>query len=177
MLEQVNLVDRKEDTIGSYSGGMRQRIGIAQTLLHTPQIMVVDEPTAGLDPVERIRFRNLLARLSKDRIVIFSTHIVEDVAGSCNRLAVINNGQCVYAGTPQVMREQARGKVWEAVLEEDFFNDLEHDLNVITHLRTPAGIRVHFLANEAPTQFEAKQVDPSLEDAYIYLLGEHRGVA
>jgi|TARA_B100000678_G_scaffold216849_1_gene184165 multidrug efflux pump subunit AcrB/ABC-type multidrug transport system ATPase subunit len=177
VLEQVNLVDRKEDTIGSYSGGMRQRIGIAQTLLHTPQIMVVDEPTAGLDPVERIRFRNLLARLSKDRIVIFSTHIVEDVAGSCNRLAVINNGQCVYAGTPQVMREQARGKVWEAVLEEDFFNDLEHDLNVITHLRTPAGIRVHFLANEAPTQFEAKQVDPSLEDAYIYLLGEHRGVA
>jgi len=119
----------------------------------------------------------LLARLSKDRIVIFSTHIVEDVAGSCNRLAIINNGQCIYAGTPQVMREQARGKVWEAVLEEDFFNDLEHDLNLITHLRTPAGIRVHFLSDEAPAQFKAEQVDPSLEDAYIYLLGQHRGAA
>jgi ABC-type multidrug transport system ATPase subunit len=177
VLEQVNLGDRKDDKIGSYSGGMRQRIGIAQTLLHTPQIMVVDEPTAGLDPVERIRFRNLLARLSKDRIVIFSTHIVEDVAGSCNRLAVINNGQCIYEGTPQVMREQARGKVWEAVLDEDFFDDLEDDLDVITHLRTPAGIRVHFLADKAPAAFEAEQVDPSLEDAYIYLLGEHRSVA
>ena len=177
VLEQVNLVDRKDDTIGSYSGGMRQRIGIAQTLLHTPRIMVVDEPTAGLDPVERIRFRNLLARLSKDRIVIFSTHIVEDVAGSCNRLAVVNNGQCIYTGTPQAMREQARGKVWEAVLDEDFFHDLEHDLDVISHLRTPAGIRVRFLAEEAPEEFDAEHVDPSLEDAYIYLLGEHRRAA
>ncbi|MCH7824779.1 MAG: ATP-binding cassette domain-containing protein, partial [Acidobacteria bacterium] len=177
VLEQVNLVDRKDDPIGSYSGGMRQRIGIAQTLLHTPRIMVVDEPTAGLDPVERIRFRNLLARLSKDRIVIFSTHIVEDVAGSCNQLAVINDGQCVYTGTPQAMREQARGKVWEAVLDEDFFHDLEHDLDVISHLRTPAGIRVRFLAEEAPADFEAEHVDPTLEDAYIYLLGEHRRAA
>ena len=177
VLEQVNLVDRKDDAIGSYSGGMRQRIGIAQTLLHTPQIMVVDEPTAGLDPVERIRFRNLLARLSKDRIVIFSTHIVEDVAGSCNRLAVINNGQCVYAGTPQLMREKAQGKVWEAVLDEDFFHDLEAELDVISHLRTPAGIRVRFLAEGAPAEFEAAHVEPTLEDAYIYLLGEHRRAA
>ena len=75
------------------------------------------------------------------------------------------------------MREQAQGKVWEAVLEEDFFNDLEQDLDLITHLRTPAGIRVHFLSDEAPAQFEAEQVDPSLEDAYIYLLGQHRGAA
>jgi len=177
VLEQVNLLDRKDDPIGSYSGGMRQRIGIAQTLLHTPQIMVVDEPTAGLDPVERIRFRNLLARLSKDRIVIFSTHIVEDVAGSCNRLAVINSGRCIYEGTPETMRQEARGKVWEAVLDEDFFHQLEAELNVITHLRTPAGIRVRFLADEAPEEFAAEHVEPTLEDAYIYLLGEHRRAA
>jgi ABC-type multidrug transport system ATPase subunit len=177
VLEQVNLTDRKDDSIGSYSGGMRQRIGIAQTLLHTPQIMVVDEPTAGLDPVERIRFRNLLARLSKDRIVIFSTHIVEDVAGSCNQLAVINGGRCIYTGTPEVMREQARGKVWEAVMDEDFFNELESELDVIEHLRTPAGIRVRFLAGDAPAEFAAEHVEPTLEDAYIYLLGEHRRAA
>jgi len=177
VLEQVNLTDRMDDNIGSYSGGMRQRIGIAQTLLHTLQIMVVDEPTAGLDPVERIRFRNLLARLSKDRVVIFSTHIVEDVAGSCNRLAVINSGRCIYTGTPETMRQQARGRVWEAVLDEDFFHDLEADLNVITHLRTPAGIRVRFIANEEPDEFSAEHVEPTLEDAYIYLLGEHRRTA
>jgi len=177
VLEQVNLTDRKDDAIGSYSGGMRQRIGIAQTLLHTPQIMVVDEPTAGLDPVERIRFRNLLARLSKDRIVIFSTHIVEDVAGSCNRLAVISAGRCIYAGTPQAMRLQAQGKVWEAVLDEDYFHELENELAVITQFRTPQGIRVRFLAEEAPTAFPAEQVEPTLEDAYIYLLGEHRRAA
>ncbi|MGD8330787.1 MAG: ABC transporter ATP-binding protein, partial [Acidobacteriota bacterium] len=134
-------------------------------------------PTAGLDPVERIRFRNLLARLSKDRIVIFSTHIVEDVAGSCNRLAVISSGRCIYAGTPQVMREQAVGKVWEAVLDEDYFHSLENDLAVITQFRTPQGIRVRFLAEEAPTAFAAEQVEPTLEDAYIYLLGRHRRAA
>ncbi len=177
VLEQVNLTDRMDDPIGSYSGGMRQRIGIAQTLLHTPQIMVVDEPTAGLDPVERIRFRNLLARLSKDRIVIFSTHIVEDVAGSCNRLAVISSGRCIYSGTPDVMREKARGKVWEAVLDEDFFHDLEAQLDVITHLRTPAGIRVRFISEQEPSAFEAEHVEPTLEDAYIYLLGEYRRAA
>jgi len=176
-LEQVNLADRKDDTIGSYSGGMKQRIGIAQTLLHMPQIMVVDEPTAGLDPVERIRFRNLLARLSKDRIVIFSTHIVEDIAGSCNRLAIINGGRCIYAGTATEMREQASGRVWEAVLDEDFFHQVERDLDIITHLRTPAGIRVRFLAAEAPAGFAAEHVEPTLEDAYIYLLGEHRRAA
>ena len=176
-LEQVNLVDRKDDPIGSYSGGMKQRIGIAQTLLHMPQIMVVDEPTAGLDPVERIRFRNLLARLSKDRIVIFSTHIVEDIAGSCNQLAVINGGRCIYEGTPNSMRAQADGHVWEAVLEEGFFHEIEAGLEVITHLRTPAGIRVRFLAPEQPADFDADRVEPTLEDAYIFLLGEHRRAA
>ncbi len=176
-LEQVNLVDRRDDSIGSYSGGMKQRIGIAQTLLHMPRIMVVDEPTAGLDPVERIRFRNLLARLSKDRIVIFSTHIVEDVAGSCNQLAVLNSGRLIYMGSPQSMREQARGYVWEAVMDEDTFHAIEEDLQLITHLRTPAGIRVRFLADGPDPSLEAQHVDPTLEDAYIYLLGEHRKAA
>ena len=176
-LEQVNLLDRKHDLIGTYSGGMKQRIGIAQMLLHMPQIMIVDEPTAGLDPVERIRFRNLLARLSKDRIVIFSTHIVEDIAGSCNRLAVINSGRCIYTGSPDAMRVLAQGKVWEAVLDDEVFHQVEADLDIITHLRTPAGIRVRFLVTESPPDFTAVDVEPTLEDAYIYLLGEHRRAA
>ena len=176
-LEQVNLVDRKDDPIGSYSGGMKQRIGIAQTLLHMPRIMVVDEPTAGLDPIERIRFRNLLARLSKDRIVIFSTHIVEDVAGSCNQLAVLNGGRLIYTGSPQSMREQARGRVWETVMDEDDFHAIEEDLQVITHLRTPAGIRVRFLADDPDPSLQAEHVDPTLEDAYIHLLIEQRKAA
>ena len=94
-----------------------------------------------------------------------------------DRLAVINSGRCIYSGTPEEMREQARGKVWEAVMEEDFFHELESELDVITHLRTPAGIRVRFLAADAPTEFEAEHVEPTLEDAYIYLLGEHRRAA
>ncbi len=175
-LQQVHLDDRKDDLIGSYSGGMRQRVGIAQTLLHTPRVIVVDEPTAGLDPVERIRFRNLLARLSQDRIVIFSTHIVEDVAGSCNRLAVLNRGRVLYSGTPRSMRELARDRVWEAVLEEDDFHEIEPELRLISHLRTPAGIRARFLARQPIHGLVAEPVEPTLEDAYLQLLQESRGL-
>jgi len=176
-LQQVHLEDRKDDLIGSYSGGMRQRVGIAQTLLHTPRVIVVDEPTAGLDPVERIRFRNLLARLSQDRIIIFSTHIVEDVAGSCNRLAVLNKGRVLYSGTPRSMRELARDRVWEAVLSEDDFHEAEPDLRLISHLRTPAGIRARFLARQPMQGLAAEPVEPTLEDAYLQLLQESRGLA
>ncbi|MFQ5742478.1 MAG: efflux RND transporter permease subunit [Acidobacteriota bacterium] len=173
-LAQVHLSDRMDDRIGSYSGGMRQRIGIAQTLLHMPQIMVVDEPTAGLDPIERIRFRNLLARLSQDRIVIFSTHIVEDVAGSCNRVAVLNDGRILYVGTPREMRGLAAGKVWEVVVPEASFDGVERQRKLISHLRTPAGVRARFLSEEPVEGLGAQPVEPTLEDAYIYLLEAHR---
>jgi ABC-type multidrug transport system ATPase subunit len=167
-LEQVNLWDRRDDPIGSFSGGMKQRVGIAQTLLHLPQIIVVDEPTAGLDPLERIRFRNLLARFSQEKIIIFSTHIVEDIAGSCNRLAVLNHGKVLYTGTPIEMRDLARDKVWEALLPDQRFEALERDLDMITHVRVPDGIRVRFLATDPIP--EARAATPTLEDAYLYLL-------
>jgi ABC-type multidrug transport system ATPase subunit len=171
-LDQVNLLDRKDDPIGSFSGGMRQRVGIAQTLLHMPQIIVVDEPTAGLDPIERIRFRNLLARVSQDRIVIFSTHIVEDISGSCNRLAVLNQGHLLYSGTPRSMRDLAHQHVWETVVPEAEFVRVERQLRLISHMRTPAGIRARFLA--ASPSIAAEAVEPTLEDAYIYLLEQGR---
>ncbi|MDA0712014.1 MAG: efflux RND transporter permease subunit, partial [bacterium] len=139
-LEQVNLLDRKDDLIGAFSGGMKQRVGIAQTLLHLPKIIVVDEPTAGLDPLERIRFRNLLARFSQDHIVIFSTHIVEDISGSCNKLAVLDHGRVVYTGTPGEMRDLAKGHVWEATVRDEEFAKMEAEFEMITHVRTPGGI-------------------------------------
>ena len=169
-LEQVNLDGRQNDPIGSFSGGMKQRVGIAQTLLHLPQIIVVDEPTAGLDPVERIRFRNLLARISQERIVLFSTHIVEDISGSCNRLAVLNAGRILYEGTPQAMRDLARGHAWEAVVSEEALSRIDAQVNVISHLRAPDGIRVRFLAADAVPGIAAAPVEPTLEDAYIYVL-------
>ena len=173
-LAQVNLLERRDDPIGSFSGGMRQRVGIAQTLLHLPRIVVVDEPTAGLDPVERIRFRNLLARVSQERIVIFSTHIVEDISGSCNRLAVLNRGRLLYSGTPSDMQDLARGRVWEAVVPEEGFARVTQDLSLITHVRTPAGIRARFLAREPVPDLEVRPAEPTLEDAYIHLLEEGR---
>ena len=167
-LTLVNLYGRKDDRIGSFSGGMKQRVGIAQTLLHLPQIIVVDEPTAGLDPLERIRFRNLLARFSQDRVVIFSTHIVEDIAGSCNRLAVLNRGEVIYTGTPEDMRALAQDRVWEAVVDDRGLEHLQKERDVISHVRTPEGIRLRFLSEEpAP---DALSTAPSLEDAYLFLL-------
>jgi len=170
-LQQVNLEERQDDAIGSFSGGMKQRVGIAQTLLHLPQIIVVDEPTAGLDPVERIRFRNLLARISQERIVIFSTHIVEDISGSCNRLAVLASGRILYQGTPRTMRDLASGHVWETVVAEEGFEQVDREVRVISHLRTPEGIRARFLAAEGWRGLDAVPVDPTLEDAYLHLLG------
>jgi len=176
-LEQVNLTDRMDDPVGSFSGGMRQRVGIAQTLLHMPQIIIVDEPTAGLDPMERIRFRNLLARVSQERIVIFSTHIVEDISGSCNKLAVLNRGQVLYSGSPQEMRVLAQDKTWESVLPEDRFTKIENELSAISHLRTPDGVRVRYLSDDPPNDLEPVAVDPTLEDAYLYLLRHGRTAA
>ena len=112
VLEAVHMYENKDKKIGGFSGGMKQRIGIAQTLLNLPRILVVDEPTAGLDPRERIRFRNLLVELSRNRIVIFSTHIIEDIASSCNQVGVINKGSLKYHGTPSEMVEIAKDVTW-----------------------------------------------------------------
>ncbi len=170
ILEEVNLLDRIDDQIGTFSGGMRQRVGIAQTLLHQPQIIVVDEPTAGLDPIERIRFRNLLSKLSQDRVVLFSTHIVEDISGSCNQLAVLNRGQVLYNGAPEAMRSVADGRVWEALIPEEEFQRRESSLDLITHVRSPGGIRARFIAELCPDGLDATSPSPNLEDAYVCLL-------
>jgi multidrug efflux pump subunit AcrB/ABC-type multidrug transport system ATPase subunit len=169
VLDSVNMLDRKDEKIGSFSGGMKQRIGIAQILLHLPRILVVDEPTAGLDPRERIRFRNLLVQLSRERIVLFSTHIIEDIASSCNQLAVIDKGALKYQGSPQDMVRYAQGLVWEYVMPATEFDQVEAGQLVVNHLREGDHIRVRCISTEKPVA-EAVPVEPVLEDAYLCLL-------
>jgi len=166
VLKETNMYDRKDQKIGSFSGGMKQRIGIALILLHLPKILIVDEPTAGLDPKERIRFRNLLVELSKNRIVIFSTHIIEDIASSCNQVAIINKGELKYYGDPIEMVSMADKKVWMFDIPRDEFEQYLDIKRVINHIPNNNVIRVRYLSSEKPYN-TAVLVEPNLEDAYL----------
>ncbi len=169
VLQAVHMTTHRDEKLGSFSGGMKQRIGIAQILLHLPRILVVDEPTAGLDPRERIRFRNLLVELSRDRIVIFSTHIIEDVASSCNQVAVVRSGELVYLGAPADMAHKAKDKVWMAEMTIEEFDAFNKKYRIIHHMRDGDRIRVRFIADEAVAD-QARSVKANLEDAYLWLL-------
>lgn len=169
VLKAVHMDEHQHKKIGSFSGGMKQRIGIAQILLHLPKILVVDEPTAGLDPLERIRFRNLLVELSRERIVIFSTHIIEDIASSCNKLAVLISGNIQYIGSPTTMAELAQGKVWEFHLTPDEFESEKENYLIVHHMREGNLIRVKCLSDVLP-RLDAVQVRANLEDAYLWLM-------
>lgn len=169
VLESVHMWDQRNKKIGAYSGGMKQRIGIAQVLLHLPRILVVDEPTAGLDPRERIRFRNLLVELSRSRVVIFSTHIIEDISSSCNTMAVINRGEVLFNGTPREMTEIARGRVWKSTLPADRFEEDTKDMLVVHHMKDGERIRARCISAEKPFD-DAVEEHPLLEDAYLWLL-------
>lgn len=173
VLGSVHMLENQDKRIGSFSGGMKQRIGIAQILLHLPKILVVDEPTAGLDPRERIRFRNLLVELSRDRVVIFSTHIIEDISSSCNYMAVINRGNVVYKGTPREMANEAEGKVWRFSIPSERFEEITKQMVVIHHMREGSSIRVRCLSAEKPTA-DAINESPLLEDAYLWLIKTKR---
>ncbi|MFH0759166.1 MAG: efflux RND transporter permease subunit [Bacteroidota bacterium] len=169
VLDSVHMWDERNKRIGSYSGGMKQRIGIAQVLLHLPRILVVDEPTAGLDPRERIRFRNLLVELSTSRVVIFSTHIIEDISSSCTTMAVIDRGEVLFHGTPREMTGLARGKVWKTTLPADRFEEVSRSLQVVHHMRDGDQIRFRCISAEKPFE-DAREEHPLLEDAYLWLL-------
>lgn len=169
VLKSVHMYERRKEKIGSFSGGMKQRIGIAQILLHLPRILVVDEPTAGLDPRERIRFRNLLVELSRERIVIFSTHIIEDIASSCNQVAVINRGRVKYTGTPSNMVHLAKDLVWQFDVPARDFDKMPNKQMVIHHMRQDDKIRVRMLSKTQPDP-NAVVAKPMLEDAYLCLI-------
>jgi ABC-type multidrug transport system ATPase subunit len=165
--------EHRKKKIGTYSGGMKQRIGIAQVLLHLPRILVVDEPTAGLDPRERIRFRNLLVELSRSRIVIFSTHIIEDISSSCTAMAVINRGEVLFSGTPAEMTDIARGRVWKVSLDAGTFEEATRDKVIIHHMRDGSRVRARCLSGERPFEGAEPEV-PMLEDAYLWLLQKNK---
>jgi len=169
VLDAVHMYENKDKKIGGFSGGMKQRIGIAQTLLNLPKILIVDEPTAGLDPRERIRFRNLLVELSKNRIIIFSTHIIEDIASSCNQVGVINKGCLKYNGTPMEMLQIAKDVTWTFEISAEEFAKISDELIIVHHIKNGENIRVRCLSQNKPTE-NAVKTSPLLEDSYLWLL-------
>ncbi|HUS85717.1 MAG TPA: efflux RND transporter permease subunit [Bacteroidales bacterium] len=169
VLKSVHMDERKDEKIGSYSGGMKQRIGIAQILLHLPRILVVDEPTAGLDPRERIRFRNLLVELSRERVVVFSTHIIEDISSSCTKVAVLDKGYLKYLGHPSDMAKAAVGHVWQFSVPADKFREVSTDKLIVHHMSENGNIKARCISKDKPSE-NAIEVTPNLEDAYLWLL-------
>jgi len=169
VLKAVHMEERRNDKIASYSGGMKQRMGIAQILLHLPRILVVDEPTAGLDPRERIRFRNLLVELSRERVVIFSTHIIEDISSSCKQVAVLNKGKLRYFGQPIDMTKEAEGHVWQFRIPATDFGAFVEKHLVVHHMSEGENVRLRVISENSPWE-GAVNATPNLEDAYLWLL-------
>jgi ABC-type multidrug transport system ATPase subunit len=167
LLDLVNLSDVRKRPLGKYSGGMRQRVGIAQALLNDPRLLIVDEPTAGLDPEERVRFRNLLGELAGDRIVILSTHVVSDIEAVADDIAVMAAGTLRRRGTVGQLLSGVAGSVWETVIAPaELVEFRQHHLTSRT-LRIPDGIRVRVLATHPPSD-DATSVPADLEDAYLW---------
>ncbi|MBD3265689.1 ATP-binding cassette domain-containing protein, partial [bacterium] len=167
-LDMVNLQNKKTIPVGQFSGGMMRRIGLAQIFVQPPKVLIVDEPTVGLDPMERVRFRNLLSQLSQDRIVILSTHIVEDVAHSCKQLAIMDEGTIRTVGSPDNLIAGVQGKVWEILVpNQNEWRDYRHRYHVVSQSQTIRGLQMRIVAETPPMQ-EAKNVEPTLEDAYLY---------
>jgi ABC-2 type transport system ATP-binding protein len=170
LLEIANLKDAAKRPLGSYSGGMKQRVGIAQALLNDPQLLIVDEPTVGLDPEERVRFRNLLSDLSGERIVILSTHIVSDVEATATRIALVHKGQLLCESAPEDLLRELEGKVWEWMVHSDDLPALKQKYIVSGTIRRSDGVQVRVVSSSQP-EAQAHSVSPSLEDAYLYFIG------
>ncbi|ATY84021.1 ABC transporter ATP-binding protein [Kyrpidia spormannii] len=173
VVEQVHLADRVSDKVKTYSGGMRQRLGIAQALLGDPQVLIVDEPTAGLDPEERVRFRNLLATLALHKTVILSTHIVGDIESSCRRVGVLDQGRLVLAGSLGDLQAFAEGKVWEVRVGEERLPELAR-WQLISTRQEGSEVVCRVIADEPPLS-GARTVEPTLEDGYLALLSRRGG--
>jgi len=174
LLELVNLTEAARRPLGGYSGGMRQRIGIAQALLNDPQLLIVDEPTAGLDPEERLRFRNLLSELSGERIVILSTHIVSDIEAVATQIAVIRAGRLVTCQAPEALLGSVEGRVWEVVVPSGELAALRQFHLVSSTAHRADGVHARVIAECAPAP-AARQLEPTLEDAYLHALAVDRG--
>jgi ABC-2 type transport system ATP-binding protein len=166
LLEMVRLSDVANRKLKTYSGGMKRRVGIAQALLGNPKLIIVDEPTAGLDPEERVRFRNMLSDTAARCTVILSTHVIEDISHSCNDLAIINKGGVLFRGAPSELIGAARGKVWTILTQGERPNG---GLSVVSTLQLQNGVQYRVIGTPG-TQYSAAPVEPSLEDGYIWMM-------
>ncbi len=170
LLQLTNLVEAAKRPLGGYSGGMKQRVGIAQALLNDPQLLIVDEPTVGLDPEERVRFRNLLSDLSGERIVILSTHIVSDVEATATQIALVNKGQLLREAAPENLLSELENKVWEWTVHSDNLPALKQKHIVSGTIRRSDGVQVRVVSTDKPDS-NAQNVSPNLEDAYLFFIG------
>jgi len=175
LLAFVNLIEARKRPLGEYSGGMKQRIGIAQALLNDPKILIVDEPTVGLDTEGRVRFRHLLAELAGDRVVILSTHIVSDVEAAANDIAIINRGHLVVRSSPEELLQSVEGKVWDWVIPSAELTQAKQNHLISSIVRRGDGLHTRVVAETRPALEAQPSSSPTLEEAYLYCISSHRG--
>jgi ABC-2 type transport system ATP-binding protein len=175
LLAFVNLLEARKRPLGDYSGGMKQRIGIAQALLNDPRILIVDEPTVGLDTEGRVRFRHLLAELAGDRVVILSTHIVSDVEATANDIAIINRGHLLVRSSPEELLQSVEGKVWDWVIPSAELTDAKQSHLISSIVRRGDGLHTRVVAETSPADEARPASSPNLEEAYLYCISSHRG--
>ena len=174
LLRLVNIADAGKLPLGRYSGGMKQRVGIAQALLNDPKLLIVDEPTVGLDPEERVRFRHLLSDLSGDRIVVLSTHIVSDVEAAATEIALINRGRLLRHSSPEELLASVEGKVWSCVVSSGELNAFRERHIISSAIRRSDGVHIRVVADDPPAS-SAGAAPPSLEDAYLHCISSANG--
>ena len=171
-LEKTSLTEHRKKKMKQLSGGMKRRVGLVQALLNEPKFLIVDEPTTGLDPEERIRIRNLLVDFSENRTVLFSTHVVEDLAAVCNQLAVVKKGQFLYAGSMKELVRAAKGHVWICRLRDEVqAREIEKKYHISSKQLSEDGVQIRLISEKMPN-IECVSVEPTLEDAYIYISGQ-----
>ena len=171
LLQKVNLYDKRNKSVKAFSGGMKQRVGIAQALIGEPKLIIVDEPTAGLDPGERNRFHNLLADVGQDVIVLLSTHIVDDVRELCTHMAIMNHGAIVFNGAPEEAISSIKGQVWEKQITRSELDQYKQSHNVISDKMVAGAPIIHVLNDSSPGN-DFKSVPPNLEDVFFATIGQ-----
>ncbi len=170
MLEEVGLFEARDRKANKLSGGMKRRLGIAQALINEPKIIIVDEPTTGLDPEERIRFRNLLSTIStREVIIILSTHIVGDISSTCKNMALLNQGQLAFTGSPEELVNEAKGHVWLIKATEQEYLEINEKFPVISTIPADGGWEIQVVANEI-NGYQGEAIEPNLEHAYVHFM-------